>query len=61
LSKNRKPLGEEYKVELGEGCIHNAVDEVDREYGGDIEWPEPDLCKEWKEAMATASERVLCE
>jgi hypothetical protein len=47
-------------VELGEGCINNAVDEVDREYGGDIEWPEPDLCKEWKEAMATASERVLC-
>jgi hypothetical protein len=55
-------LGEEYKVRLGEGCINNnAVDVIDRKYGGDVEWPEPDLRKEWKEVIATVSERVLCE
>ena len=58
-------LGEEYKVRLGEGCINNAVDEIVklivRKYGGDVEWPEPDLRKEWKEAIATVSERALCE
>jgi hypothetical protein len=54
-------LGREYKVGLREGCIKNAVDEIDRKYGGDVEWPEPDLRKEWKEAIAAVSERVLCE
>jgi hypothetical protein len=53
-------LGEEYKVRLGGGCINNAVDEVVRKYGGDVEWPEPGLRKEWKEAIAAVSEGVRC-
>jgi hypothetical protein len=53
-------LGEEYKAGLGGGCINNAVDVIARKYGGEVEWPEPDLRKEWKEAIAVVSERVLC-
>ena len=50
-------LGEEFKVRLGTECINNAVAEIDRKYGGDIEWPEPGLRKEWKEAIAAVSDK----
>jgi hypothetical protein len=42
-------LGEKYKVGLGGGCINNAVDVIDRKYGGDVEWPEPDLAPQGME------------
>jgi hypothetical protein len=54
-------LGEEFKVRIGTECINNAVAEIDRKYGGDIEWPELGLRKEWKEAIAVVSEKVLLE
>jgi hypothetical protein len=54
-------LGEEHKVELGRECTNNAVAEIDRKYCSDIEWPEPDLRKEWKEAISCVSNKVLRE
>jgi hypothetical protein len=51
-------MGEEYKVRLGKECINTAVDEINREYCSTIEWPEPNLRKEWKQAIGKVSARV---
>jgi hypothetical protein len=53
-------MGEEYKVRLGKGkeCISTAVDEINREHCSTIEWPEPNLRKEWKQAIGEVSARV---
>ena len=46
-------------MQLGRGCINNAVKEVVREHAGGVEWPEPDLKKEWKEVIGEVSNKVL--
>ena len=51
--------GEEYRMQLGRECINNAVKEIVREHAGDVEWPEPDLKKEWKEVIGEVSNKVL--
>jgi hypothetical protein len=52
-------LGEEYRMQLGRGCINNAVKEIVREHAGGVEWPEPDLKKEWKEVIGVVSNKIL--
>jgi hypothetical protein len=48
-------------MQLGRECINNAVKEIVREHAGDVEWPEPDLKKEWKEVIVigVVSNKVL--